>query len=119
MRVRAIDSENDWKFGKGRNDYKYDISAVAQNLKTRIQSFLNDCFFHREAGIDWFNLLGSKNYLSLQLSINSTILNTEGVIAITNIEQNIDSDRHYSVTYSVDTIFGNITDTTTVEVTNA
>ncbi len=61
MHIRAIDSENDWQFGKGLQSYKYKNNAIMQNVKTRLLSFLNDCWFDMEAGIDWYRLLGTKN----------------------------------------------------------
>ena len=39
MKVRAIDINNDWTFGRGLQDYKLNDRAVAQNVKTRLQSF--------------------------------------------------------------------------------
>jgi hypothetical protein len=116
MIVRSIDGNNDWLFGKGKNDYKKDRSAIAQNIKTRLQSFLGDCFFALSDGIDWFNLLGSKNVLELRLAISSVILNTQGVteiVSVNVIENN--SSRTLSVQYEVNTVLGRVQDALTEE----
>jgi hypothetical protein len=106
MIVRAIDGENDWQFGKGKNDYKSNNSAIAQNIKTRLQSFLGDCFFDVPAGIDWFNLLGSKNQIALELSVRTIILNTVGVVSVVSSQVSLDSaTRLITMNYVVNTVF--------------
>jgi len=105
MIVRKIDIENDWLFGKGRNDYLSANDAIAQNVKTRLQSFLGDCFFDISAGIDWFNRLGSKNKLQIQLDVNAVILNTPGVTGIVDSSFSIDSNRKITLQYSINTVY--------------
>lgn len=106
MIVRSIDSNGDWKFGKGRNDYLKNRRAVQQNIETRLKMFLGDCFFALNQGIDWFNLLGSKNILELRLSVASVILNTEFVSGIEELSFNIDTSRNLFIQYDVSTSFG-------------
>lgn len=106
MIVRALDSLNDWTFGQGRNNYKIDIKALEQNIQTRLSSFLNDCFFDVQAGIDWFNLLGGKNQLALNLAVSATILNTPYVLSLTQLSINLSRTRNLSIRYSVKTTFG-------------
>ncbi len=105
MIVRSIDSDGDWSFGKGRNDYLSANDAIGQNIKTRLQSFLGDCFFAMSAGIDWFNLLGSKNIIGLQLSIQATILNTPGVTRIVDFSLSLETNRRLNLQYTVETIY--------------
>lgn len=106
MRVRAIDGDHDWTFGKGRNNYKKDIQAVAQNIDTRLSMFLGDCFFAQERGIDWFNLLGAKNQLALELAIAATILNTDEVTGLLQLNAELNPDnRRYTVFYRVETSY--------------
>ena len=104
--VRGVDNNNDWLFGKGKNDYKSNNNAVAQNIKTRLQSFLGDCFFDLNAGIDWFNLLGSKQQLSLKLSVSATILNTAEVKEIIEVSTSLSQDRTITLTYVALTSYG-------------
>ena len=58
MSVRAIDDNRDWQFGQSKQSYKVGIEETAQMIKTRVLSFLGDCFFATQEGIDWLNLLG-------------------------------------------------------------
>lgn len=105
MIVRAIDLSGDWTFGKGRNDYLSDNPAVAQNLVTRLRSFLGDCFFDMPAGVDWFNLLGGKNVLGLTRDVKTVILNTQYVTRIIALGITLDSSRQITLSYEVDTVF--------------
>lgn len=108
MRVRAIDSSNDWEMGKGINDYKVNTLAVAQNIKTRLQSFVGDCFFAKSAGLDWFNLMGSKNIIGLRLAITSVILNTPEVTGVVELSFELSENRSVLIQYSATTVYGRI-----------
>lgn len=108
MIVRGLDANGDWLYGKGRNDYKTGLNAIAQSIQTRLSSFFGDCFFNLNAGLDWFNLLGSKNEIALQLAINSTILNTENVTGILELSVNVDDIRNITIKYNVQTTLGQL-----------
>ncbi len=103
MIVRALDVNGDWTYGKGRNDYLSGLPAIAQSIKTRLSSFFGDCFFNTTFGIDWFNLLGSKNETGLLLSISAMILNTENVTGVLELSVNVDDNRVITVHYAVQT----------------
>lgn len=114
MRVRKVDSVGDWSFGKGVNDYLFQNLAVMQNIKTRLNSFLGNCFFDMASGINWFQLLatpGISARAELNLAITNTILGTDGVIGLVNISTSEDSKRNFSVTYRVQTVYSVSTDT--------
>jgi hypothetical protein len=106
MIVRSLDSNHDWNFGRGSYDYLAGIDAVVQDIDTRLSSFLNDCFFDLLAGIDWFNLLGTKNINGLILAIKTVILNTEGVTSLVEISHELDEQRNLTIIYSVNTVQG-------------
>ena len=113
LRVRAITSEGEWTFGKGKQSYKVDEEAIAQNVKTRVMSFLGDCFFDMKAGIDWLNLLDTGRRNDLLRSIQLTILGTEGVVAINSVDY-YTQDRKLVIIYDIKTVFsssysGNLT----------
>ena len=109
MRVRAIDELGDWTFGKGQNNYLVANAAIVQNIKTRLLSFLGDCFFDAGAGIDWFTFLGGKDQFSLTLAVKSVILNTEGVTGIKQTSVNLDSGtRQIFIQYSVITVYTSV-----------
>jgi hypothetical protein len=107
--VRGLDDNGDWLFGKSLNDYRTFKNAVEQNIATRLRSFLGDCFFSQEAGIDWFNLLGSRNALGLELAASAVLLNTESVLNINSVDVITDINRNLVLRYSVNTTYGLIT----------
>lgn len=106
--VRANDASGDWTWGRGKNDYLTRNNAIGQNIQTRLLSFLGDCFFKVTDGIDWFTFLGSKgaqNQTALNLAVNATILNTEGVVSLVQSALSIDSARKITISYTVTTIY--------------
>lgn len=106
MKVRAVDTNHDWTFGLGLQDYKVNERAIGQNIKTRLLSFYRDCFFDSEAGIDWFNLLGYGTRALLLMSIKQTILATENVVGINSVDLQVDERaRSFTVSYDVKTIY--------------
>jgi hypothetical protein len=107
MKVRAINSTTgDWTFGAGLSNYLQANLAISQNIKTRLSQIVGNCFFDLTAGIDWFNLLGAKDFLKLNLAISSVIIQTPGVTGIKQLSTNFDPEtRNYQVAYSVQTIF--------------
>lgn len=108
MIVRELDENSDWTYGKGKNNYLKDKKALGQTLGTRLKSFLGDCFFALQDGIDWYNLLSTPgSELQLRLSISATILNTVGVTGLQEIGFSIDErTRAATITYRVATIYG-------------
>jgi len=108
MRVRALDALGDWTYGKGRNNYKTGLLAVSQNIQTRLLSFLGDCFFSLDSGIDWFNLLGSKNQLAINLAVSKEILNTQDVTGLIQLGIDLDVNRNLTITYQVQTTYSRI-----------
>lgn len=107
--TRALDANGDFTFGSGINNYLTGLPEVAQNIKTRLQSFLGDCFFDTGAGIDWFNQLGSKNQLQLQLSIAAVILNTANVTGGLQLSVAYNEiTRSLSIIYQVQTTYSQL-----------
>jgi hypothetical protein len=110
MKVRSIDVNGDWNFGKGRNDYLSQNAAIAQKIVTTLRSFLGDCFFNTGAGIDWWNLLGGKSKIAIELSVKTAILNVEGVSGINDMSVSLDANRAAQLSYNVTTVYqGGIT----------
>jgi len=50
-------------------------------------------------------LLGSKNIIGLQLSIQATILNTTGVTRIVDFSLSLETNRRLNLQYTVETIY--------------
>lgn len=110
MIVRSLDNLGDWRFGKGKNDYLARTKAIVQNISTRLKSFLGDCFFAVDEGLDWFNLLGSKNQLQLELAVRAVIMNTAGVTGIVYVKISLETiSRRIRMEYAVNTIYTNAT----------
>lgn len=107
MKIRALDGAGDWKFGKGLSSYNFDNLAIAENIQTRLLSWLNDCWFDAGAGLDWPRLLGSRNTKNLiEQSVRATILQSYGVIRITKINLNFQGvARNLVLNYNIDTIY--------------
>lgn len=110
-RVRAIDAVGDWEFGKGQNDFKTKNDAVSQNIQTRLNSYLGNCFFDVTAGIDWFNLLGAKDQLALNLAVSSIIINTEEVTGNLQILRLLNTERNFLLEYKTQTIYSQVGNT--------
>lgn len=109
MIVRALDSDGDWTFGKGRNNYLKDNAAVAQVLDLRVSMFLGDCFFALNEGIDWTNRLGSKDELALNLDIAARILNTPQVTGLLQLSTNLNrGTRGFTASYEVQTVYSRV-----------
>jgi hypothetical protein len=54
-------------------------------------------FFDLGAGIDWFNLLGAKDQVALNLSISAVILNTLNVTGILQLSASLSANRIFTV----------------------
>lgn len=105
MIFRALDSNHDWTFGRGIGCYTRENQAIGLNIKTRLLSWLNDCFFDLEAGIDWVNRLGSKNQRELlELDLRRVILQTDQVTGILSFDTSL-VGRRFTANYSVETIY--------------
>ena len=108
MSVRAIVDNRDWHFGQSKQSYKIGIEETAQMIKTRVLSFLGDCFFATQEGIVWLNLLGkgAQKEEDLKKSISLVILETPRVLALNKVELIRDRDsRKLIISYDVATIY--------------
>lgn len=115
MIFRSLDELGDWNFGKGVQDFTSLNDAIGLSIKTRIQSWVGDCFFDMNAGIDWLNRLGSKNQRDLlELDLKRIIMQSEGVVKLLTFNTDLNG-RSFSASYSVQTIYSTITDTYTAE----
>lgn len=106
MQIAGLDSSGDWLFGRGSSDYLVDEAAIELNIKTRLMEWIGDCFFNLQAGIDWNNYIGSKNNLdSLAASLKSLILKSDGVVNVVSVGVSLDSNRNFSATYVINTVY--------------
>lgn len=105
MRIRLVDSENDWMFGRGHQNYAKEALSVMYNVKTKLQSWIGDCFFDAFEGIDWQNRIGRYGQGStLKNEIQQKIVSVPGVLSIDYI--NISGGREQvTCDYSINTIY--------------
>ena len=108
MRVAGLDNNLDWRFGKGRAVYKRNADAIAQNILTRLRSFLGDWYLDTEAGIDWLNLLGNLGTEKrIMRAIESTVMQTDGVLSIQELKIiGRDSNRGVKIRIRYTDVFG-------------
>lgn len=105
MIFRSIDANGDWNFGRGQSDYLTTNAAIGANIQTRLLSWLNDCFFSLNSGIDWLNRFGAENQRALlELDIRRVIQQSTGVTGITKLDIIING-RDFTATYNINTIF--------------
>ena len=103
--IRNLDANHDWTFGSGMSNYLTKNEEIALNLETRILSFLGDCFFATNEGIDWFNLLDYRYQPRLELAVSEVIKNTPGVTGINDIEILVGKERKITIQYNIQTQF--------------
>lgn len=106
MKVRALDSNWDFKFGRSRQDYADESLGVAYDIKQKILCWYNDCFFDMNAGIDYKNLLGAKGTkVQIDNSVKKIIITQPEVVEMTYFESSV-SDRKYTATIRFKTVYG-------------
>ena len=105
MIIRALDTNHDFTFGIGKNNYLHGQAAIAENIDTRLLSFVNDCFFDINAGVDWFRLLGTHSTeQEIILSCRRVILQAYGVVRVNRFSVSY-TGRTLRLEYNIDTIF--------------
>ena len=109
MIFRALDTNGDFCFGHGKQDYLRRIDAIREDIRTALLEFLNDAFWAPSDGIDWWNLLGGKNpaaTTNILLQTRRTILSRYGVVRVDSLNYQMDrTTRALSIQYTVFTIF--------------
>lgn len=105
MIFRSLDINGDWVFGSGKAAYATGDIAIGLNIRTRILSWLNDCFFAQTSGIDWINRLGMKKQEDLlDLDLRRMITTSYGVAQLISLDTSI-TERRFSGRYEITTIF--------------
>jgi hypothetical protein len=105
MIFRSLDGNWDWSFGRGKSDYATDSEAIAYDVKSKILSWIGDCFFDDTAGIDWKNIIGTKDQKSqLDRAIKKIVVDEYGIVDLSFFESEI-IDRSYHCNLRFKTIF--------------
>lgn len=106
MKIRKTDALGDWTFGKGLSGYAQDEAAIEQNVRERLLSWTNDCFFDLQAGIDWKSRLDAGQQSALEADVRAMILSSFGVVGVNSVVSAFDSRaRMLTLSYDVSTIF--------------
>lgn len=106
MRVRALDNNWDFNFGRSRQDYASESLATAYDVKQKILCWFNDCFFDMQSGIDYKNLLGRKGgKQTIDNAIKKILAVQPDIIEITFFDSSV-TDRKYSLTARFKTVYG-------------
>lgn len=106
MIIRKITAENDWTFGHGLSNYATDEAAINENIQTRLLSWLNDCFFALQEGVDWRSRLDARQEQPLLDELKANILQSFGVVGINSVQSIFDSTtRSIRIVYDIQTIF--------------
>ena len=110
MSVSRLSDTGDWTFGQQLAGYIRGSEEVLQNVVTRIKSFQRDWFLDQSAEIDWFNLLSNRNTQeTAEMQIASTVVNTNGVASLDELDLIIDSEkRSASVSLTYTDIYKNV-----------
>ena len=108
MSVRKISTDNDWTFGSGLSNYVSESDEIAQNVKTRVQMWKENCFFALLDGVDYNRYLDGLESTSrlLESDIRRVIVQTYGVaeLKLLNIKN---EDRVLNITYTITDIYSN------------
>lgn len=113
---RALDQTGDWSFGNGREDYATAQAAVVLDIATALRTFLGECFFATNFGVDWWNLLGTNDEAAIILQCRQLIASRENVTKINFVTAAINSrSRLLQITFNINTVFSR-QNTTTVTV---
>ncbi len=109
MIFRALTPTKDWTFGQGVQCYLHDQPAIELNIETRLKCFLADCFWATDFGIDWWNLLGTRNptaQANILIAVRTMIANSYGVVRINSVTADTDrTTRKLTLRWNIDTIF--------------
>jgi hypothetical protein len=108
------------QFGHGSADFWHDQpELVGQSIKTRLLLFAGEWFLDTTEGTPWGGfplnelvvrqgrVLAEQTRLSRDLAIKQRVIQTEGVLGISDYDSTFDPDtRNFSIGMTVDTIYG-------------
>ncbi len=109
---RKLDPNGDYTFGQGPgNFYSNTPAAVAQSVRTRLGLIAGEWFLDTTAGTPYNSqILGAGMVSKYDPAIKAVILNTKGVLRITDYSSYVDpKTRKATVVATIDTIYGTAT----------
>lgn len=106
MTFRKLDENGDWTFGQGLSNYEKDEAAIDLNIQTRLLSWVGDCFFDLQSGIDWKHRLDMGQAQTLVDEIKSNLISAYGVVAVNSLSADLNRvTRHINIQYNIQTFF--------------
>lgn len=108
MRVRKLDADGDYMFGRGQQNFLKDsAAAVAQSVKTRLLLMTGEWFLDVTAGTAWAQrILGAGTGGTYDQEIRQRVLTTPGVRSLLSYASQLSAQRRLTVQVRADTIFG-------------
>lgn len=109
MQVRRLDRNHDMTFGRGLSNIARDDEAVAQRVRTRLYLLFGEWFLNTDAGVPYLQKITAKpaDLFYTESVIKKTILDTEGIAAITGFSMDFDRNtRKLSIEAAVTNIYG-------------
>lgn len=119
MKHRRLDSNWDYCFGRGTNDYLSNLEAVAQAIKTHLLLLYGEWWEDTKAGLPLFQKIAGvrgteENLQAIDLIFKERILDTTGVVSVLGYESSYEN-RRYSFTATVETLYGTLVISNTKE----
>ena len=120
MRYRQLTSTGDYTLGQGNLNYIEKQDAVSQAVKTRLKLLLGEWWEDLEDGLPLFQVIllqrdHEEGKQTIDLLVQERILGTRHVTGISRFQSEI-TGRVYQAKAVIDTEFGQITETTVLEV---
>lgn len=109
MRYRKLAAGGDYSFGNGPLDFYRDVpQAVGQSVQTRLLLWLGEWYLNIEDGTPYMQgILGKYSQSVADVTIQDRVLDTTGVINISEYESILDTEnRSLSVSLTINTIYG-------------
>lgn len=110
MKVRRLDNNWDFCFGRGAQNYITGADAVAQAVKQRLLLLYSEWWEDLEDGLPlWEQILGSsgsdENRQAVDIIIRDRISGTEGVQSVIEFASTYER-RNYKFSATIETIYG-------------
>lgn len=108
MRYRKLDSNGDYSFGQGSNQILLNSpEAVAQAVRTRLLLYQGEWFLDKMEGMPWMTeVFGAGTITLYDSAIRKRILETPGVLSISDYQSHRDQSRHLEVSCTITTQYG-------------
>ena len=110
MKGYALDSNNDLLLKNGSFSTVEDGDYTVQDVRSRLQFYLEEWFLGLNSGTPWFQEIFKKpiNINNIESIIKTKILETEGVIKLIDFTMELESPntRKLKIAFSAETIYG-------------